>query len=198
MQPLPAFESVFAKRLVAPTFGDSQWREPILLWSVTRIFFKAKSPDRTCNPSYWEKNQPEQFRCVLCSKTIWWTVYDLIFCCHHLRLFNRTWFSLCVKKQYERNSSVVHNVIFNLFSLNCNIIVLARTFKCSPCSFLILILIGISSVEICKFRSDFSSSYSSEKMETVSVVIKKEEETEDCRTYVFHEESCAEIIKHER
>jgi hypothetical protein len=162
MQPLPAFESVFAKRLVAPTFGDSQWREPILLWSVTRIFFKAKSPDRTCNPSYWEKNQPEQFRCVLCSKTIWWTVYDLIFCCHHLRLFS------------------------------------ARTFKCSPCSFLILILIGISSVEICKFRSDFSSSYSSEKMETVSVVIKKEEETEDCITYVFHEESCAEIIKHER
>jgi hypothetical protein len=35
-------------------------------------------------------------------------------------------------------------------------------------------------------------------METVSVVIKKEEETEDCRTDVFHEESCAEIIKHER
>ena len=105
---------------------------------------------------------------------------------------------MCKNKQYERNSSVVQNVIFNLFSLNCNIIVLARTFKCSPCSFLILILIGISSVEICKFRSDFSSSYSSEKMETVSVVIKKEEETEDCRTYVFHEESCAEIIKHER
>jgi hypothetical protein len=35
-------------------------------------------------------------------------------------------------------------------------------------------------------------------METVSAVIKKEEETEDCRTYVFHEESCAAIIKHER
>ena len=64
---------------------------------------------------------------------------------------------MCKKKQYERNSSVVQNVIFNLFSLNCNIIVLARTFICSPCSFLILILIGISSVEICKFRSDFSS-----------------------------------------
>jgi hypothetical protein len=62
------------------------------------------------------------------------------------------------------------------------------------------IMIGISSVEICKFRSDFSSSssLSSEKTEIVSAVIKKEEETEDCRTYVFHEESCAEIIKHER
>ena len=60
------------------------------------------------------------------------------------------------------------------------------------------IMIGISSVEICKFRTDVSSSLSSEKMETISAVIKKEEETEDCRTYVFHEESYAEIIKHER
>ena len=60
------------------------------------------------------------------------------------------------------------------------------------------IMIGISSVEICKFRTDVSSSLSSEKMETISAVIKKEEQMEDCRTYVFHEESCAEIIKHER
>jgi hypothetical protein len=58
--------------------------------------------------------------------------------------------------------------------------------------------VGHSSVEICKFRSGFSSSLSSEKMESISAVIKKEEETEDCRTDVFHEESCAEIIKHER
>ena len=60
------------------------------------------------------------------------------------------------------------------------------------------IMIGISSVEIFKFRTDVSSSLSSEKMESISAVIKKEEETEDCRTDVFHEESCAEIIKHER
>ncbi len=60
------------------------------------------------------------------------------------------------------------------------------------------ILIGINSVEICKFRSDFSSSLSSEKMETVNVVIKKEEEKEDYRKYVFHAEPFAEIIKYER
>ncbi len=62
-------------------------------------------------------------------------------------------------------------------------------------------MIGVSNVEIWKMLKLFYfSTFSSDNMETVSIVIKmeNEEEMEDGDMSILPKVSCEEIIKHER
>jgi hypothetical protein len=61
-------------------------------------------------------------------------------------------------------------------------------------------MVGVSNVEVCKCGKLIYYTFSSEKMETVSIVIKmeNEEETENSDTSLVPKLSCKEIIKHER
>jgi hypothetical protein len=50
-------KNFYGKPVVTPTFGGSQWREPVLLCSVSGIFFTAKSLAASFNSSLGEKTR---------------------------------------------------------------------------------------------------------------------------------------------
>jgi hypothetical protein len=56
------------KPVVTPTFGGSQWREPILLRLVSGIFVSAKYVQQHSTLQLEKKQKYEKFRCVLCTK----------------------------------------------------------------------------------------------------------------------------------